>query len=217
MKLINNLYRYPEKGIMDCNTYLFDADTSVLVDPGSPFYSTYLIGDICRDGINPSNIDVIINTHLHPDHSGANRSFMRRYGTKLKAYEGVGKWGGYSFPSLALSEIEGVLAGSVMVSGYFGDELKLNDIMLEIIPTPGHSPESISIYWRDEEVLICGDVVFSPGMGRVGFPGGDAMALKQSIEKISELEIEYLLPGHGEIIRGKENVKRTFEIVKSWL
>jgi len=67
-------------------------------------------------------------------------------------------------------------------------------------------------------VLITGDVVFYGSVGRTDFPGGSITVLKQSIEKLSKLEVEYLLPGHsteyGSIIEGKERVELNFKAVR---
>jgi glyoxylase-like metal-dependent hydrolase (beta-lactamase superfamily II) len=96
-----------------------------------------------------------------------------------------------------------------------GKERKIN---LQVLHTPGHSPGSLSIYWPDNRVLISGDVVFYGGVGRTDFPGGSITLLKQSIEKLSKLEVDYLLPGHsteyGGIIEGKERVERNFQAVR---
>jgi hypothetical protein len=52
----------------------------------------------------------------------------------------------------------------------------------------------------------------------VDIPGGSAEALKDSIERIAKLDIEYLLTGHQYgspgIIKGKEQIKRNFEIIR---
>jgi len=50
-------------------------------------------------------------------------------------------------------------------------------------------------------------------VGRTDFPGGDSNLLKQSIERLSKLDVEYLLPGHGDIVKGRDKIKRNFEYV----
>ena len=91
----------------------------------------------------------------------------------------------------------------------------------KFIQSPGHSLDSICFYAKQEKILICGDVIFSQNTGRVDLPGGNAEELKHSIEKLSELEIEYLLPGHMNIVTGATEVKNNFEFVRenvfSWL
>ena len=62
--------------------------------------------------------------------------------------------------------------------------------------------------------MICGDVVFAGNTGRVDFPGGGGAQLKESIENISTLDIEYLLPGHMGIVAGKDKVEKNFDFVR---
>jgi glyoxylase-like metal-dependent hydrolase (beta-lactamase superfamily II) len=49
----------------------------------------------------------------------------------------------------------------------------------------------------------------------VDFPGGDGKKLKESIRRVSGLDIEWLLPGHGPILKGADQVKRNFELIES--
>ena len=51
------------------------------------------------------------------------------------------------------------------------------------------------------------------GIGRTDLTGSDINALKASIATLAELDIEYLVPGHGEIIRGKKVVERNFKMI----
>lgn len=92
-------------------------------------------------------------------------------------------------------------------------DIEVDGLRLKIIFTPGHSPGSICIYWPDVKALFTGDLIFLSGVGVFQVPGGNGKKLKQSIEKIMELDIEYLLPGHGEIIIGKHGIQRNFELV----
>ncbi|MDD1673587.1 MAG: MBL fold metallo-hydrolase, partial [Methanomicrobiales archaeon] len=69
---------------------------------------------------------------------------------------------------------------------------------LTVLHTPGHTPGSICLYREEERVLFCGDTVFPEGsFGRYDLPGGDLQALKQSVKRLSELNVEALYPGHG--------------------
>ena len=204
MELYKNLYWYPERGMMDCNTYLFVSEKSLLIDPGATSYLQYLLEDIKGDGIDPKTIDLLLNTHVHPDHSGANRAFRSETGAKFAAYEGAKKQ--YSSRKPAV---------------YFGDDLDLGEVNLKIFHTPGHSPESISLYWPEEKILICGDLIFLNGIGRTDFRGGDPALIKDSIERMSKLDIDYILSGHGEAVWGEVNVKKNFDMINhmylSWM
>jgi len=89
-------------------------------------------------------------------------------------------------------------------------DISINNIDLKIFHTPGHSPGSISLYLPDQKLLFSGDLIFKGGIGRADLPGGDGSLLKESIKRLSELEIEWLLPGHGDIISGAKDVKENF-------
>ncbi len=213
MKLIKNLYYYPEKGMMDCNTYVIKDKLSILIDPGLNEFLPALLQDMQKDGIDPKTINIIMNTHLHGDHSWSNAAFKEASGAEI-----------------LLPKIQKQLgeAATTQASKFFGvpvskfsedrvleeDRLNLGETEIELIPSPGHSPESVCYYLRKEKVLICGDVIFNQNTGRVDLPGGSAEQLKQSIERLSKLDVEYLLPGHMGIVTGAENVRRNFEFIK---
>ena len=62
--------------------------------------------------------------------------------------------------------------------------------------------------------LITGDAVFASSVGRVDLPGGNLRHLKESIEHLSELDVEYLLPGHMDLLKGKDKVQRNFKYIR---
>ena len=196
MELIKNLYWYPEMGMMDCNKYLITGETSVLIDPGATTYIQYLLEAIREDGIDPGSIDLILNTHIHPDHSGGNKSFRNETGAKFIAYEGATKQ--YS---------------SRKPERYFNDNLDLGNLNLKIYHTPGHSPESICLYWAEEKILISGDLIFLNGIGRTDFRGEDPALIKDSSQRMSKQDIDYILPSHGEAVWGEVNVKKNFDMI----
>ena len=61
-----------------------------------------------------------------------------------------------------------------------------------------------------QKALFTGDLVFKKGLGRTDLPGGDGTLIKESIKRMSLLDIELLLSGHGEIISGANEVKSNF-------
>ena len=220
MKLTDNLYFYPEKGMMDCNTYVIKDDTSVIIDPGLTQYLPALIQDLYKDGIDPKDIDIITNTHLHGDHCWANEAFKESFGAKIVSHPLHRKF--YELNVIEAAKFFGIPPVEFKEDSYLDNsKLITGNMEFEFIFSPGHSPDSICFYCRKEKILICGDVIFEQNTGRVDLPGGNADELKRSIEELSQLEIEYLLPGHMGIVTGAENVKNNFEFVKkyvfSWL
>ncbi|MFA5317763.1 MAG: MBL fold metallo-hydrolase [Dehalococcoidales bacterium] len=214
MKLTEHVYYYPEKMMPDCNSYLIKDELTLLIDPGSAESLTELLADIKRDGINPEDIKLIANTHLHPDHCWANNSVKQLTGAKIvghplhqKYYQATIKKMGNYFGMTGL-EFE---TDSYMENG----KLDIGHLVLEVIPSPGHAPEQVCFYSPEEKFLVCGDVIFAQNTGRVDLPGGNAKDLKQSIESLSQLDIDYLLPGHMGIIAGKEKVQQNFEFIRN--
>ena len=213
MKLIDNLYFYPEKGMLDCNTYVITGNPSIIIDPGLTQFLPALTQDLHKDGIEPEDIDVITNTHLHLDHCWANETFKEISGAKIISHPLHKKF--YDIIIVETSKFFGLQPVEFKEDDYLSNnKLDTGDIELEFITSAGHSPDSICFYCKESKFLICGDVVFDRSTGRVDLPGGNADELKQSIERLSQLEIEYLLPGHMDIVTGAEKVKSNFEFVK---
>ena len=213
MKLTNNLYLYPEQGMLDCNVYVLTGDPGVIIDPGNTMFLPDRLDAIRQDGIDPANIGIIANTHLHLDHCSANQAFKEVSGAEI-ALHPVQK-GTYEFVVIEGARAFGIEPVEFTEDIIFdGDRLDVDGGDWEMILSPGHSPDCICYYNRAEKILICGDVVFDTNTGRVDLPGGNAEELKKSIENLATLEIEFLLPGHMDIVTGTERVKTNFEFIK---
>ena len=81
------------------------------------------------------------------------------------------------------------------------DPLRAGDRTLEIIPTPGHSPDHLCFYDRDAGDLFCGDLARKGGT--IVIParkGGDLRVYLESLKRIRDLAPKRLLPGHGPIV-----------------
>ncbi len=216
MKLTNNLYCYPENGMLDCNTYVIKDEVSIIIDPGSPQLLQALTRDLQKDGIDPKEIGIITNSHLHGDHCWANEAFKEISGAKILCHPLQKRF--WNITVTETANFFGLPPMDFTEDGYLDDtNLDAGSIELALIPSPGHSPDSICFYYQKERVLICGDVIFDQNTGRVDLPGGSADELKQSIEKLSQLPIEYLLPGHMGIVTSAEKVERNFEFVKEYV
>ncbi len=213
MKLKNNLFCYPwtNFSINNCNTYLIGNQSLVLIDPGLDLCLPGVIEEMKKDGIDPDKINLVITTHSHPDHFEGIKSFVKK-GVKLSLHADEDAFlrrygeGFYSMFGIALPAYQ---AEEHLQEG----ACEVNGMTMEIYHTPGHSPGSISIYLPDSKALITGDVIFQAGVGRTDFPGGNGRLLKKSIDRLAELDTEYLLPGHGDLVIGKDQVKRNFEYV----
>ena len=214
MNLINNLFFYPEQGMLDCNTYVIKGGPGIIIDPGNADYLTARVDAMRQDGIDPAGIGIIVNTHLHIDHCSANEAFKELSGAKVALYPIQKK--NYRLVVVDGARLFGMEPGEFTVDHLLEEgRLKSGDIEIEIIEAPGHSPDCVCFYLRKEKVLVCGDVLFEMNTGRVDLPGGNAGDLKKSIDALSRLDIEYLLPGHMGVVAGAEKVKRNFDFIRS--
>jgi glyoxylase-like metal-dependent hydrolase (beta-lactamase superfamily II) len=91
--------------------------------------------------------------------------------------------------------------------------LALGDTVFRVILTPGHSPGSLCFYCEQKKLLISGDTLFYLGVGRTDLPGGNMEALGHSIGRLASLDIEYLVPGHGEVVAGRDRIEKNFKVV----
>ena len=158
-------------------------------------------------------MDIIVITHVHPDHVEGIRAFadantlIAIHETEMDFLKNVAPQYG---------EALGVSDSRVDILLREG-ELKIGNLEFLLISTPGHSPGSVCLYWPDKKVLFTGDVVFKQGIGRTDLPAGNGQQLKGSIKRISRLDVDYLRPGHGDIVSGNANVKANFEdIERMW-
>lgn len=213
MKLTDKLYFYSERGMLDCNTYVVRDSTTVLVDPGLTQFLPEKVKELKKDGIDPAGISVIANTHLHLDHWWANEALKELSGARILAHPQQKRY--YDVTVTETSRLFGMPGKELKEDGLLEESRwVVGSLEFELIPSPGHSPDSICFYCRKEKFLICGDVVFDRNTGRVDLPGGSATELKKSIENLAKLEIEYLLPGHVGIVRGLKEVQNNFDLIR---
>jgi hydroxyacylglutathione hydrolase len=214
MKVTDGVYAYVWKGyfVNNANMFYFGEPLNILFDPGLKNYLDTRFNEMKSDGINTPDIRYIVNTHSHPDHFEGSLNFMDT-GIPLAMHEDeisfYNKMGPQFFQmfGMAFPEIEFQVILKEGVWEVAGTEL-------QVFHTPGHSPGSVCIYWKEKKALVCGDLVFEQSVGRVDFPGGDGKKLIESIKKISQLDIEILLPGHMNIITGAAAIRKNFELIE---
>lgn len=222
MRLVADLFAYVWSGRdNNCNSYVLAGvlkdDRHVLIDPGH--VTTPALGEaglqglrdeMARDGIDPDAVGLVLLTHCHPDHSEAASVIRERCGALVAIHQ-------------AEAEIYARFGG--VVDLFLGEgSLDLgtqSPVHLTVFHSPGHSPGHTTIYWPREKVLIAGDLIFYRSTGRVDLPGGDARAMKDSIERLAQLEIDYVLCGHpyghSGIIQGADEVRANFDFLRNHL
>ncbi|HLC61310.1 MAG TPA: MBL fold metallo-hydrolase [Candidatus Nanoarchaeia archaeon] len=75
------------------------------------------------------------------------------------------------------------------------DEIKIGKLKIEVVHTPGHTPGAVCLLFGNK--LITGDTLFVGAIGRTDLPGGDAIQLFESLQKLRKLDDKIeIYPGH---------------------
>lgn len=181
---------------LDSNIYLLGKDTVIDSGTGSNFVRLYDI--FKRLKLDFDLIKNVVNTHMHWDHIGGNGFFST---AKIHIHEK---------DAPVLEKGDATMSNATYFSAKMkpvkvATKLKDGDMLFgfKIIHTPGHSPGSICLYDAKEKILISGDTLFADGVGRTDLPGGSEDDMGASLEKLSSLKIDKILPGHGEpVLKG---------------
>lgn len=182
-------------GALETNCYLVYCQKTMecaVVDPGAEAEDIFRL--ITKKGLKPT---VILNTHGHVDHVGANRDVKEKFNIPLYIHSADSPM----LEKVQESELAIFLEAKDSPSPDYlledGDRIKVGKSFLKVIHTPGHSPGSVS--FLGDGFLISGDTLFSGGVGRTDFPGGSWKELENSIRnKILTMPDEMIvLPGHG--------------------
>jgi hydroxyacylglutathione hydrolase len=196
----------------NCNTYLIDGPARVLIDPGHLHLFGHVEEGLRQLGLGIDDIDLVLLTHCHPDHCEGIKLFKNSralFGIHERDWSLIKEMGRHLGASIDTDSYVPAFfleEGNVIVKG----------LEFQILHTPGHSPGSISLYWPKRKALFAGDVIFREGLGRTDLPGGDGSILKKSIKRLSELDVEILLPGHGDIIPDAAQVRANFQKVEQF-
>lgn len=90
-------------------------------------------------------------------------------------------------------------------------EYNIGPFKFNVMYNPGHSNDSISFYFKEENLLFCGDFIFYHSIGRWDLPTGDFNKMKESINKIKKLpEDTIIYPGHDRNTTLKEEIDNNY-------
>ncbi len=173
------------------NTWLLSAPGSeqvVVVDPG-PDDEAHLERVVRVAAERAGRVGLVVLTHQHLDHSAGAPGLAARTGAPVRALD----------PRRRLGE-EGLTPGEVVAAA---------GVELEVVGTPGHTPDSLSFLLRapDEPArVLTGDTVLGRGSTVIMYPEGSVGDYLDSLQRLLDLAeagddaVTTVLPGHGPVL-----------------
>ena len=139
---------------------------------------------------------LIINTHGHWDHTGANHFLQEQTKAPLLIHEADAPMLSNAALSSATFFGAGIENSTPDRLLHDKDVIELGELKLEVLHTPGHSPGGVCLF--TEDLCFSGDTLFKLSMGRTDLPGSDGTQMEYSLNKLMRYPDELtVLPGHG--------------------
>jgi glyoxylase-like metal-dependent hydrolase (beta-lactamase superfamily II) len=203
------------------NIYLVVGSEPVLIDTGMPGDEAVILQALNELGVHSRNLRMILITHAHLDHVGALAAV--KGATDARVYASVHEKDHIEGRRLLCSMHREGLGGKVfkcilyvmekfvkkyepvqLYSAYSDEEGAGRMDGIEIIPTPGHSPGSLSFYFPAKRAVFVGDALTgtpAPGLPLRAGCSDYARALR-SVKRLAQLDADVCLFGHGEPLVG---------------
>jgi hydroxyacylglutathione hydrolase len=185
---------------LSSNTYIIESHgETAIIDVGYGPPHSNIIETLKELKISTEDVGKVLITHRHRDHTRDIKRLM----------EGNDDVKIYIHKNDRDIVVESLKIGKDRVYTLYGDEeVNVGKAKIKVIHTPGHTSGSICFQYH--ETLFTGDLVFANGeYGRTDLPTGNHRELVKSLEKILTLNINSMLPGHGEILlkEAKSHIK----------
>ncbi|MGW5334128.1 MBL fold metallo-hydrolase [Streptomyces bauhiniae] len=159
------------------------SDLAVVIDPG-PLDDGHLREVVDTAEKAGKRIALTLLTHGHADHAEGASRFAEITGTRVRALD----------PALRLGD-EGLGAGDVVTVG---------GLELRVVPTPGHTADSLSFHLPADRAVLTGDTVLGRGTTLVAHPDGRLGEYLASLRRLRSLTVDdgvhTVLPGHGPVL-----------------
>ena len=201
------------------HSYIIKGDYgNLLIDSGLDANFLTLQQSLLKIGLKIRDIDIVVNTHEHFDHIGANRYFQdhaliaahRFAATKITLDD--------RYVTLYRSADLNEIPMKVHLWLESKSRLDLGNYSLNIIHTPGHTSGSICIYESSRKILFTGDTVFAGGTLSYIAESGSVGDYINSILSLSTRQILEIYPGHGEISTNpNEDMEKAVQNARAFL
>jgi hydroxyacylglutathione hydrolase len=182
------------------HVYLIKGDTkNVLIDTGVAGKFPVLKRRLTELGLHVRDVNLIILTHEHYDHIGATAFFHRT--AVIAAHRLAANKLELQDEFVTLSKYRNQPSKLFWVDIWLedGSIIDLGNYELQVIHTPGHTSGCICLYEPKAGLLFTGDTVFAGGTLSEIAVGGNVSDYVNSVQRLSNLKIKQLYPGHGRV------------------
>lgn len=191
-----NVFQFP-LGELQSNCYLLvQGDNCIVIDPADS--ADFILEEIQRRNLQ---LQGIVATHGHFDHIMAVGEIQLSF-PHLPLYihsEDI-------FLAKRLKETAKYFLGyeqviiPIQTAVHFPmGEVTVGNFSFNVIHTPGHTPGSCSLYFKDESVVFTGDTLFNGSIGRFDFNYSNKVDLIKSVQTLLQLpEVTRVYSGHGD-------------------
>lgn len=156
-------------------------------------------------------IDTIVITHSHADHIAALARLVENTGAKvyIHSLDCEGLWNkSLNQEDIVQTKVLPVDKNKV-VTVKDKDVIKLGDVLLQVIHTPGHTKGSMCLLDEQNNILYSGDTIFESSYGRTDLVTGSHEDMKKSLDKLfTKFEDILVLSGHGAVFNLKDSKRK---------
>lgn len=196
-----------ERGWLSSNNILlFEGDEAALVDAGYVGHAAQtlaLVKSALAGRQQTTRLTRLINTHSHSDHIGGNATLKHAFGCDILIPAGiermVNEWDAEALLLTPAKQRADRFAHDGVVLDR--SEIEMGGLLWQALPAPGHDMAALVYYCPEKRILISGDALWQDGFGIIFgelMGKNDALpATRATLEMISRLAIDIVIPGHG--------------------
>ncbi len=201
LEVLDNLF-FCQRGYLSANHLAWRGERPVLIDTGYLAHQEHTLELLAGLGLDLARVGLIVSTHAHCDHVGANRRIQGLSGCEI-AMHPLGRhfintrddwatWWRYYH-----QDAEFFTCGRGLADG---EILEVGPHRFQVIHTPGHASDGLALYHPGERLLISSDALWGSDLAVVTERVEGSAAVwrwLETLERLAGMEVRLVLPGHG--------------------
>lgn len=206
VEVLSGLY-FIQRGYLNGNHFAWNGPDPVLIDTAYAGGWPRTRAELAALGVEPKRVGLIISTHTHCDHIGANRRIQDASGCRVALHpagarfmrmgDACSPWWSYYAQEAEFFQPTDELDD--------GQTINVGPHEFRVLHTPGHAADGLALYHAREKLLISSDTLWEKDLAvmTLGVEGPDAVEKAlASLERLAGLEVRLAFPGHGPAFSG---------------